>query len=135
VNGIRALRSQGVRFLATSQNIDTDQSNPVSNLIMHILAAVAEFEREMIRERVRAGLKNARAKGVRLGRKPVIVDRARVLELHKPGHSLRFIARKTGVSATTVRRILRSSKPHANRCNKNPPKPRRQVIDSKPPRR
>jgi putative DNA-invertase from lambdoid prophage Rac len=60
VNAIDTLRLQGVRFLATSQNLDTDERNPVAQLIMHILAAVAEFEREMIRERVTAGLKNAK---------------------------------------------------------------------------
>ena len=50
------LNSWGIRFLATSQALDTDASNPTSRLMLHILASVAEFEREMIRERVSAGL-------------------------------------------------------------------------------
>ena len=50
LDGIEALRAHGVRFLAVSQNIDTDESNPTSRLMLHILAAVAEFERELIRE-------------------------------------------------------------------------------------
>src|SRR5712692_11920979 len=62
LDGIEALRAPGVRFLAVSQNIDTDESNPTSRLMLHILAAVAEFERELIRERVCAGVKNARQK-------------------------------------------------------------------------
>src|SRR5580704_10213833 len=54
LDGIEALRAHGVRFLAVSQSIDTDESNPTAKLLLHILASVAEFERELIRERVRA---------------------------------------------------------------------------------
>jgi DNA invertase Pin-like site-specific DNA recombinase len=50
----------GVRFLAVSQSIDTDESNPTARLLLHILASIAEFERELIRERVRAGIKSAK---------------------------------------------------------------------------
>ena len=55
LDGIEVLRVHGVRFLAISQNIDADESNPTSRLLLHILASVAEFERELIRERVLAG--------------------------------------------------------------------------------
>src|SRR5690242_12047746 len=65
VSGIQELSSLGIRFIATSQGLDTDESNPASKLLMHILAAVAQFERELIRERVSAGMKNARAKGTK----------------------------------------------------------------------
>jgi len=53
-SGIQELASLGIRFIATSQGLDTDESNPASKLLMHILAAVAQFERELIRERVAA---------------------------------------------------------------------------------
>src|SRR5579871_3642777 len=66
LDGIEALRAAGVRFLAVSQSIDTDEANPTARLLLHILASVAEFEREMIRERVCAGVKNAKRKGKRL---------------------------------------------------------------------
>src|SRR5579864_9681306 len=59
LDGIESLRTNGVRFLAVSQSIDTDESNPTARLLLHILASVAEFERELIRERVRAGIKSA----------------------------------------------------------------------------
>jgi len=49
VSGIQELASLGVRFIATSQGLDTDESNPASKLLLHILAAVAQFERELIR--------------------------------------------------------------------------------------
>ena len=104
--GIDALCAAGVRFLATSQNIDTDEANPLAHLILVILAAVAEFEREMIRERVCAGLRNARAKGVQLGRRRAVFDRERARELRRAGKSFPAIARELGVGVGTVHRAI-----------------------------
>jgi len=59
VAGIQELQSLGIRFVVVSQGLDTDQSSPTAALLMHILAAVAQFERELIRERVAAGIKAA----------------------------------------------------------------------------
>lgn len=70
-------------LLAVYQNIDTDESNPTSRLMPHILAAVAEIERELIRERVCAGVRNARQKGKRLGRPKRVFDRQRAVELRQ----------------------------------------------------
>src|ERR1700688_1432508 len=67
VSGIQELASKGIRFIATSQGLDTDESNPASKLLMHILAAVAQFERELIHERVSAGMKAARKHGTKTG--------------------------------------------------------------------
>jgi DNA invertase Pin-like site-specific DNA recombinase len=106
LDGIEALRAHGVRFLAVSQNIDTDESNPTSRLMLHILAAVAEFEREMIRERVCAGVRNARQKGKRLGRPKRVFDRQRAVELRQQGRSLPQIARELGIGLGTVVRAL-----------------------------
>ena len=61
VSTIQELPSLGIRFIATSQGPDTDESNPAAKLLMHILAAVAQFERELIRERVSAGMKASTA--------------------------------------------------------------------------
>ena len=58
---IEQLRSYGVRFIATSQNIDTDESNPTSRFLLHVLMAAAEFERELIHERSVLGQKRYRA--------------------------------------------------------------------------
>jgi putative DNA-invertase from lambdoid prophage Rac len=109
LDGIEALRAHGVRFLAVSQNIDTDESNPTSRLMLHILAAVAEFEREMIRERVCAGVKNARQKGKRLGRPKAVFDRQRAVELRQQGRSFPEIARELGVGVGTIARTLSAS--------------------------
>jgi len=62
--------------------MNIDLSTPTDKLMFHVVAAMAEFEREMIRERVRAGMENARRKGTRLGRKPVPpVDRDKIIAL------------------------------------------------------
>src|SRR5215471_8514591 len=66
--GIQELASLGVRFIAVTQNIDTDESNPMARFLLHVMAAFAELERELIRERTVAGIRAARAKGKTLGR-------------------------------------------------------------------
>src|SRR5579864_2155409 len=68
VQTVQELSGLGVRFVAVTQNIDTDENNPRARLLMHLMAAFAEFERDLIRERVKAGVLNARAKGKQLGR-------------------------------------------------------------------
>src|SRR5271167_3659349 len=110
LDGIESLRGNGVRFLAVSQSIDTDESNPTARLLLHILASVAEFERELIRERVRAGIKSAKHKGKKLGRKRVVFDRSRAEEMHKDGATVREIAMALQVGRGTVHRFL-SQKP------------------------
>src|ERR1700686_4100440 len=101
VSGIQDLASMGIRFIATSQGLDTDESNPASKLLLHILAAIAQFERELIRERVSAGMRNAKVKGTRTG-KPIgrprrVFDRTEVLQLRELGLSLAKIAFRTGL--------------------------------------
>ena len=114
VSGIQELASVGVRFIAVSQGMDTDDANPASKLMMHILAAVAEFERELIKERVSLGLKNAMAAGVSLGRPRRVFDRQRAMDLRDQGLSFPEIARELGVGyGTVVRGIQALSK---NRC-------------------
>jgi DNA invertase Pin-like site-specific DNA recombinase len=67
VSCIQELQSLGIRFIAVSQGLDTDESNPTSKLLMHILASIAEFERSLIRERVAAGIKNVQVLARRRG--------------------------------------------------------------------
>src|SRR5579859_1801033 len=108
VSGIQELASLGIRFIATSQGLDTDESNPASKLLLHILAAVAQFERELIRERISAGMKAARAKGTKsgkaIGRPRRMFDRAEVVKLRQNGLSLAKIARQMSVGVGTVAR-------------------------------
>lgn len=100
---LRLLDAAGVRFIATSQGIDTDQANPTSRLLTHILAAVAEFERDLIRERTTAGMRHAKANGVQVGRRHRVFDRERARELRDAGRSWQEIARELGVPASTIR--------------------------------
>ena len=100
---LRALDQAGVRFIATSQGIDTDQANPTARLLTHILAAVAEFERDLIRERTSAGMRHAKANGVHLGRRHRVFDRERARDLRAAGRSWKEISEALGVPASTIR--------------------------------
>ena len=102
VAGIQELTAAGVRFIAVSQGLDTDAANPTSRLLLHILAAVAEFERELIKERVSAGLKHAKTKGVRISRPRRVFDRQRALDMRQQGMSFPAIARELGIGYGTV---------------------------------
>jgi len=106
VEHLEQLNAAGVRFMCISQSIDTDEQNPGSRLLMQILAAVAEFERSMIRERVKAGLVAAVKRGSVLGRKRKFFDRDKVLQLHLQGKTQRQICKILGISKGEVWRIL-----------------------------
>lgn len=99
---LATLDRQGVRFVAISQGIDTDASNPASRLMLTILAGVAEFEREIIRERTVSGIRQARADGKTLGRPVRLFDRDAALKLRASGSSWRKIAKELGVPVSTV---------------------------------
>jgi DNA invertase Pin-like site-specific DNA recombinase len=105
---IRELQGLGVRWIAITQNLDTDESNPMSRFMLQIMAAVAELERSMAVERVNAGLRNARAKGKQLGRPVKVWDRQKARELQRQGLSPRKIAAALGVPKTTVQRELKA---------------------------
>lgn len=107
--GIQELSSVGIRFLAITQSIDTDQSNPTAKLLLQLLAAVSEFERELIRERVSAGLKAAKARGQTLGRPRKIFDRAEVVRLRRERLSITKIAQELHLGVGTVFRVLETS--------------------------
>jgi DNA invertase Pin-like site-specific DNA recombinase len=100
---LAALTSYGVRFIATSQSLDTDEKNPASRLMLQILASVAEFEREMIRERTLSGIKAAQAAGKVVGRPRRIFRRDEVVRLRdQEGLSWRAIGTKLGIPAMTA---------------------------------
>jgi DNA invertase Pin-like site-specific DNA recombinase len=104
---LRALenfQALGIDFVSLSENVDT--STPTGKMVFTVLGAVAELERSLIVERVKAGLRNARAKGKRLGRPGVAVDRKRVKEMRAAGVSIRHIASSLGSSVGTISRTL-----------------------------
>ena len=100
---LAALTSFGVRFVATTQGLDTDQSNPTASLLLHILSAVAEFERSMIRERTLSGIHAAQAAGKVVGRPKRVFRRDEVVRLRdEEGLSWRAIGKKLGIPAMTA---------------------------------
>jgi DNA invertase Pin-like site-specific DNA recombinase len=99
----------GVGFVSLSEQIDT--STPTGKMVFTVLGAVAELERSLIAERVRAGLRNARARGTRLGRPRISVDASRVARLRAEGRTVREIAVTLGVSRSLVHKTLANRGP------------------------
>jgi DNA invertase Pin-like site-specific DNA recombinase len=102
LRALETFRALGIEFVSLSEQVDT--STPTGKLVFTVLGAVAELERSLIAERVRAGLRNARAKGKRLGRPRVAVDAAKIADLRRSGASWRTICGSLGVSKGTARR-------------------------------
>lgn len=108
VNALAQLEERGVSFISQRDNLDLTTS--AGRLMFNVIGAMAEFERDIMSERVKAGLRNARAKGARLGHPsstPItkrLIERVR--ELHRQGQSLRAIADQVKVSHVTVARLL-----------------------------
>ena len=98
------LRMLGVELISFSEGLDF--TTTTGKLFYQVISALAEFERDCIRERVLAGMRNARARGKRIGRPPVIADASRIGQLRAQGASWREIAGKLRVGATTARRAL-----------------------------
>lgn len=109
-NDLLALDSAGVRFICPSQGIDTDKNNAMSRLLITILSAFAQFERDVINERVLAGVRHAQKHGTKsgnaIGRPRVIFDRSKAREMANNGDSIRTIAAKLGVSHASIHRSL-----------------------------
>jgi DNA invertase Pin-like site-specific DNA recombinase len=107
VNALAELEALGVSFISLKDNLDL--STPSGRLMFQIIGAMAEFERALIQERVKAGLRNAKAKGKRLGRPRVTVDRAQIARLRAEGLSWAAVGERLGVSEGTVRNAALAS--------------------------
>jgi DNA invertase Pin-like site-specific DNA recombinase len=104
---LEEFRSLGVQFISYQENVDTSTS--FGQAMFTIVSAVAQLERDIIRERVNSGISNARVKGKRLGRPAVMLNLEQILEMKAEGHSLRKIAATLGVGYGTIRTRLASS--------------------------
>jgi DNA invertase Pin-like site-specific DNA recombinase len=101
VEAVEEFAALGIQFISLHENVDT--TCPQGRLVFTIFAAVAEFERELIKERVRSGIAEARAKGKRIGRPgadAVLISKARTMVAS--GHSLRSVGKSLGLSVATV---------------------------------
>jgi DNA invertase Pin-like site-specific DNA recombinase len=106
VNALEEFRSLGIEFISLHEGVDT--STPNGRLVFGIFASIAEFERELIRDRVKSGIAAAKSKGTRLGRPRVSVDAARIAALRASGASWNTITRQLGLSAGTAKRAYYS---------------------------
>jgi DNA invertase Pin-like site-specific DNA recombinase len=107
VNALAELEAVGIAFISFKDNLDL--STPSGRLMFAVIGAMAEFERDLIRERVRAGIAHAKAKGRRVGRKPVALDVSRLAALRSDGHTIRQIASQLGCSRSLVHKTLQIS--------------------------
>jgi DNA invertase Pin-like site-specific DNA recombinase len=111
LRALETFKAQGIEFISFSEQLDT--STPAGKLVFTVLGAVAELERSLIVERVRAGMRNARAKGKQIGRPPLThLDqdmRRSMYEIHKSGGaSLRQLAVRFSTSVASVQRSIRA---------------------------
>jgi DNA invertase Pin-like site-specific DNA recombinase len=100
LRALETFKSLGIEFCSFSEQMDT--STPTGRMIFTVLGAVAELERSLIAERVRAGIRNARAKGRTLGRPQAAITESRLRELLAQNLSLAQIGTQLGCSAATV---------------------------------
>lgn len=105
-NLVTTWTSEGVtvRFHKEGLTFSSDESNPMSELLLNMLGAVAQFERAIIRERQQEGIEKAKAKGVYKGRKPS-VDKSSIEDMLRSGVSIRKTAEALGVGVSTVQRV------------------------------
>jgi DNA invertase Pin-like site-specific DNA recombinase len=104
VNTIGELDAVGVSFVSLKDNLDF--STPAGRLMFNVIGAMAQFERDLIRERVRSGMQNAKRKGVKLGRRRVSVDVVTVQRMRGEGMSFEAISRRMELSVGTVFRAV-----------------------------
>ena len=122
LQALETFNALGVDFVSLSEQMDT--STPAGRMVFTVLGAVSELERSLIAERVRAGLRNARAKGKTLGRPRRLVDCEAVALLRAKGLSWAKIAKKLGAGEGTVRRAYQRLAKNPLRgspaCDSNP---------------
>jgi len=101
------LNHLGIEFVSFRENLDT--GGPLGRAVIVIVSAVAELERNLIIERVRAGLRRAKLEGRQLGRRPIEIDRAALLRDRARGLSLAQLGKRYGISRTSAARVLKRS--------------------------
>ena len=107
------LSELGIQFLSQREAIDTD--GPLGRAIVVIISAIAELERSLIVERVRAGMRRAKLEGRRIGRTPLDVDRTALVRDRLAGLSLTQVSKKYGLSRASVVRFVRESQAEMGR--------------------
>jgi DNA invertase Pin-like site-specific DNA recombinase len=104
VNSLAEFESLGIAFISLKESLDL--TTPAGRLMFGIISAMAEFERDLIRERVRSGIANRRAKGFRVGRKPIVLDAGRLATMRLEGLTIRETANQLACSPALVHKTL-----------------------------
>ena len=120
LSALEEFRALGIDFVSHQEAIDT--STPMGRMVFTMIAAVAEMEREMIRERVQAGVRRAQAAGKHCGRPRVEIDLRPALAMFEQGYGLKATAKSIGVAVTTLRERLKEAGewPRPQGCGKSP---------------
>jgi DNA invertase Pin-like site-specific DNA recombinase len=106
LRALETFKALGIDFVSFSEQMDT--STPTGKMVFTVLGAVAELERSLIIERVKAGLRNARARGKRIGRPRIVVNGLLVKALRDAGRSWSEVCRETGLTKGTAQRSVSS---------------------------
>jgi len=107
LRALETFQALGIEFVSLTEGVDT--STPAGKMVFTVLGAVAELERSLIRERVRAGLRNAKAKGKHVGRPKLALDGSQIARLRAQGLSWLTIGKRLGVGEGTVWRVALAS--------------------------
>ena len=105
---IDELNSVNIEFVSAREAIDT--SGPMGRMFLTMVGSIAELERSLIVERIKAGMRRAKIEGRRLGRAPLDVDRNALVRDRLAGMSLTDVAKKYGISRASVVRVVRDAK-------------------------
>jgi DNA invertase Pin-like site-specific DNA recombinase len=108
INALEEFKNLGIDFVSYQENIDT--SSPLGSAIFTIISAVAQLERDILAERVKAGLRRAKENGKKLGRPQVEVDLEQVKALRTKGYSTRAIAEELGLTKSTAANLVKNMK-------------------------
>lgn len=128
VEVLEELHHLNIAFISYREQIDT--AGPLGKAVMVIVGALAELERSLIVERVKAGMRRARREGRHIGRRPLDIDRPAILRDRARGLSLTQVARAHGISRALVSRVLRQARDAGHEGL--PPAPS-QVQQNRPP--
>jgi DNA invertase Pin-like site-specific DNA recombinase len=107
LRALETFQALGIEFVSLTEGVDT--STPAGKMVFTVLGAVAELERSLIRERVKAGLRNAKAKGKHVGRPKLALDGSQIARLRAQGLSWLAVGKRLGVGEGTVRRVALAS--------------------------
>ena len=108
-----------VEFISFRENIDT--GGPLGRAVVVIIGAIAELERNLIVERVRAGMRRAKLEGRQIGRRPIDIDRPGIFRDRSRGMSLTEVARAHGVSRAMISKVLRQIAASHEGCSQQAP--------------